>query len=426
MKLDYPKLRDLVRMLRVVEAGALSSVAAAVGRAQQTISHSLVVLESQLHAQLFDRTPRGTFPTEEAWKLGDHVRNALGHMAEARALFLRLHGPRVRASSARIFELNIRNQQIFVFLALCDLREVKHVAYHLRSDASAVRKALRSFEAQLGIPLFDRTPRGLLEPTPFAGLLAKQMKLALAEINAGLEALQSGRGTIHGEVVFGAVAYGRYTVLPRILSRLGNRHPGLKLRQRIASYDDLVEQLACRDLDFIVGVQRKPDSPELVSHPLVTDRVEIIARVGHPLSRAAATDASSYLEFPWILPPQVVPLRRRFADCLRKRAIPAPEPSFETSDYQLVRAILADCDAVALAMRYEALADVQLGTLCYLPRPDWLSPLLDEPMTIHLVCHSGPHRSAGAQAFLEEAKHVATELQSTLADEVQLPARGAA
>src|SRR5688572_15796266 len=124
MKLDYPKLRDLVRMLRVIDAGAMSSVAASVGRAQQTISYSVHALEDELGARLFERTSRGTFPTEQAMKLGERVRAALAHMAEGRAAFVSQHGPRSRGRASRIFDLSLRNQQMLVFLALCDLQEI--------------------------------------------------------------------------------------------------------------------------------------------------------------------------------------------------------------------------------------------------------------------------------------------------------------
>jgi LysR family transcriptional regulator, regulator for genes of the gallate degradation pathway len=426
MKLDYPKLRDLVRMLRVIDAGALSSVAASVGRAQQTISYSVHALEHELGAQLFERTSRGTFPTEQALKLGERVRGALAHMAEARAGFLRLRGGRRRGHGSRLFDLNVRNQQMLVFLALCDLQEVRHVAYHLRIDASAVRKALRALEAHMGERLFEKSARGTLIPSEFAALLARQMNLALAEIHTGLEELRSARGRLRGEVVFGALAYGRYTLLPRILSRLGRRHPGLRLRQRIASYEDLTKELALRQLDFIVGVQRKPDLPDLVAHPLLADRVEIVARAGHPLGLRDTRDVSDYFRYPWILPPPVVPLRRAFAECLRRSGIAEPDPSFETADYELIRGLLAESDGIALALRYEALRDVDQGLLQYLPRPDFLSPLLDSPMTLHLVCAAGAHRSAGAQAFFEEATRVAAELQCCLTTDTDAAACGVA
>jgi DNA-binding transcriptional LysR family regulator len=135
---------------------------------------------------------------------------------------------------------------------------------------------------------------------------------------------------------------------------------------------------------------------------------------------------SACFRYPWILPPPAVPLRRRFAECLRRRGIAGPEPSFETSDYELIRRILAESDAISLALRSEALRDVEQRALQFLPRPDWLSGLLDSPVTLYLVCPGGTHRSQGAQAFFEEANRVAAEMQGCLGPQAEIAACGTA
>jgi DNA-binding transcriptional LysR family regulator len=104
-------------MLHVIDAGGLSAAANAVGRSQQTLSHAIRKLEEELGVQLFERTPQGTFPTPQALIMGERVRNALGHLAEARVLFHEQSPHSVKAHGLRLCELNVSNQDVLIFLA---------------------------------------------------------------------------------------------------------------------------------------------------------------------------------------------------------------------------------------------------------------------------------------------------------------------
>jgi hypothetical protein len=76
--------------------------------------------------------------------------------------------------------------------------------------------------------------------------------------------------------------------------------------------------------------------------------------------------------------------------------------------------MLLRTDAIALALRCEAMHDVERGTLCFLPAPPALAELLSSTVTLHLLCPMVVRRSPGAQAFFEIATQVAAELQSEL------------
>jgi LysR family transcriptional regulator of gallate degradation len=415
MKPSYPNLRNLVRMLRVIEAGGLTAVAHAVGRSQQTISHAIRDLEQELGVQLFERTSHGTYPTPQAVIVGHRVRNALAHLSEAQDLFFKNSRDVGRARGLRFCEFNVSNQHVLIFVALCDQHEAKRVAMQLDVDVSAVRKALRSLEAQIGRPMFEKASRGLLIPSEFADFLAKQTKRALWEIRAGIAELRSAEGVIQGEVVFGASPRAHPTLLPRIISRLRRKYPTLTLTHRVDSYDGLTKALSSREADFIVGTERAYTfSPDIAAHPLLEDRIGILARVGHPLARIPRPEIRQYLRCEWILPPRHVPTRRHFNDCLRREDLPEPAAILECGSYELLRGVLLETDTVALALRCEALHDIEQGVLCFLPRPDALAALFDSPVILHLTCPLDITRSPSAQAFFEEANGAAAELQKDL------------
>lgn len=430
MKLTYPNFRNLRRMLRVIDSGSLTEVAETVGRSQQTISHSIQALEEELGVRLFERTSIGAHPTREATVLGVRVRRAVGHLAEARDAFRRMYDSARLPRGQRIWDFNISNQHIFIFLSLCELHESKRVAGQLRLDVSAVRKAIRAVQAQVGEPLFEKSARGFLIPTEFAEVLARKVKLALAEIRAGLDELISLDGVIQGEVIIGAAPRARATWLPRIAARLRQKHPKLTISMRYDSYADLERGLSYREVDFVIGSEHSaPASPGVIASPLLHDRAEIVARSNHPLARLRDPDIAQFLSSEWVLPPPYVPLRRRFSEFLRSRGLSEPTLGFETGDAEIIKGLLRETDYLALMLRCESLHEVQRGDLTFLPCPRQLVELLRTPVALHLTHPAQERRSPSAQAFFAEAIRVAAELQELgvqPSSSATCPVRGAA
>jgi LysR family transcriptional regulator, regulator for genes of the gallate degradation pathway len=412
MKLTYPNFRNLSRMLRIIDVGSVTDVAEAVGRSQQTISHSIQALEEEIGVRLFERTSLGTHPTREAAVLGERVRSAIAHLTKARGIFCNYYGSVPAPRNLRIWDFNVSNQHIFVFLSLCEHREAKRVSGELNLDVSAVRKSVRALQAQVGQPLFEKVSRGFLIPTEFAEQLARQIKLALAEIRAGLDELVSLGGVIQGEVIVGAAPHARSTLLPRIAARLYRKCPKLTLSLRYDSYEDLERGLSYREVDFILGSERAhPTSPDITAHPLLRDRMEILARANHPLAKLPHPDIRRYLDADWVLPPCYVPMRRRFSEFLSAHGFSEPAPAFETGDSEVVKGLLLETDCLAFALRCDCAQEVEHGVLTFLPCPEELTVLLRSPVTLHLTFPTRAVRPPSAQAFFDEAAIVAAELQ---------------
>jgi len=413
MKLTYPNFRNLRRMLRVIDSGNLTEVAESVGRSQQAISHSIEALEEELGVRLFERTSFGAHATGAAMVLGARVRRAVAHLGEAHQGYCRMleqHVPMPRAQ--RIWDFNLPNQHVFAFLSLCELHESKRVAGQLRLDVSAVRKAIRAVQCQVCQPLFEKSSRGFLIPTEFAELLARQMKLALAEIRAGLDELASLGGAIQGEVIIGAAPRARASLLPRIAARLRQKHPKLTLSMRYDSYAALERGLSYREIDFIIGSEHDtPGSPGVIASALLHDRAEIIVRRDHPLARLPNPDLAQFMSAEWVLPPAYVPLRRRFSEFLRSRGLPEPTLGFETGDAEIIKGLLQETDYLALMLRCESLREVERAELTFLPCPPQLGEFLRKPVTLHLTHPAQELRPPSVQAFFDAAFAVAAQLQ---------------
>jgi len=155
-----------------------------------------------------------------------------------------------------------------VFLALFDARRVTRAAERLKLSPSTVSRRLSALEAQLGAPLFVRTPEGIT-PTPTAEAIIGEVR-ALEEAALRIPRLVSALGDKpQGLVrVSAAPLVGAYVVLP-VLAELSRAHPELEL--------DLVSTTDLSDLvRFEVDIAIRGARPES-GEALVAKRVSHVA-----------------------------------------------------------------------------------------------------------------------------------------------------
>ena len=86
---------------------------------------------------------------------------------------------------------------------------VEHKTMHSAADAvsvsqPALSKAIRSLEAELGVILLDREPRGVV-PTPFGDTLFRYAKMIDAEMRRAVFEIDAMRGVTRGTVVVGVI-----------------------------------------------------------------------------------------------------------------------------------------------------------------------------------------------------------------------------
>src|SRR6202051_4086249 len=109
---------------------------------------------------------------------------------------------------------------------------VEHKTMHEAADAvsvsqRALSKARRSLEAELGVILLDREPRGVV-PTPFGDALFRYAKMIDAEMRRAVFEIDAMRGVTRGTVVVGAIP-----TMSGTMSTVGRliliRYPGLRV-----------------------------------------------------------------------------------------------------------------------------------------------------------------------------------------------------
>ena len=384
----YPPFRSLRRALIVSEQHHLTRAAESLGRSQSAITRTILDLERFLGCELFERRAAGMINTRHGDVLFPRVRAALDQLAGAEPKLRRMSAGSASALRPQhILQLDIANASIFVFLALYDYHDIGRASVSLDIAPSSVRKSIGALERQLGLRLFQRTARDALVPSDTGRILATHLKRALSEIRTGLDELRSVNGRIAGSIRIGVMSTARTLVVPRAVHRLHERHPDIVVSVHWGNYRDLEAALSCGDIDFIVGTLHPEDvdAPDTITQTLMKDRVEVVARAGHPLSRAGDLSLKELLSLDWILPPKHFPLRTWFRELLESKGLHEPRPFIETASLSILRGTLLESDAVALSTRLQCWHEiVEHRVLDVVPIAAFSRPRLERPLYLHL------------------------------------------
>lgn len=128
---------------------------------------------------------------------------------------------------------------------------VTAAAEQLHLSRSAASHQLAGLQRSLGVPLTEKVGRGLRLTE--AGLrLAEHAGRVLAELEQAESAVERLRGVPVGTVKLGAVQTIAVNLLPGVLTRLRESHPGLRVEGRSVSTEDAVTAVPSGTVDIAV------------------------------------------------------------------------------------------------------------------------------------------------------------------------------
>ncbi len=149
----------------------------------------------------------------------------------------------------RRFDLNL----LLVFSALMRERSVSRAAGRLYLGPSAVSMALTRLRGVVGDPLLVRAGAGM-EPTPRALALWAVVEPSLAALEAALHR-DRGFEPARSEAVmrFAAPDDLEFVLIPRLLERLAQEAPGVRLAVRPSDFRTVLGRLDTGDADLALG-----------------------------------------------------------------------------------------------------------------------------------------------------------------------------
>lgn len=225
-------------------------------------------------------------------------------------------------------------------------------ARSLGQTPSAVSQQLAVLEREAGVPLVDRSPRGVVLTGAGTALAVRAGEVAdvLAAARADLDRLS---GSVTGRVSVAAVASAAATFVSDAVLSLRDRHPGVAVSVLAAEPTRALEQLLKGDVELAVVDEYDyvplalPDfvvARELCAEPLV-----VVAPVG-PFGRRRPALAA-LAEQAWVMPPVEAACGLAVRLACRAEGF-EPQVRWETDDMLLlVRAVAAGHGIAVLPRR---------------------------------------------------------------------------
>lgn len=260
------------------------------------------------------------------------------------------------------------------FLAACETKNLTAAAERCGVTQPAVTKSIRKLEQALGVPLFERGPRGLT-PTVFGDLLRRHLAGVEDQtryLEADLAALVEGR---RGHIRMGVGQAVATMLLPGLIAAVQERFPGIEIEFETAVADEILPRLLDGTLDLMfASTQGLEPSRDFAVEPLMRIDMAVFAAEGHPLFATACTaaDLSSYR---WNLFSHDVEGQRALRIFFERAGLPSPGIALRASALDVLIEIARRSDGlVFLASTLEALARTRGLAALPLAEPIWSLP----------------------------------------------------
>lgn len=394
-------LRHLRAVSAVASAGSVSKAAHRLFRVSSAVAHAISELEAALGVSLFERRTRGMMTTAYGECVLTRMRRIEREFDEARAQLVAVGGVRAELDVHAAFASVPTGRRLAILASLAEERSMAVVARELDITQPAISQTVKALESDLGVPLFERTVRGMT-PTPAGAIVALCCRRVLAELRQILPDLAAIEHRLAGQITVGALPLARTQILPMAIASLLRHHPDLHVATVESPYEALAASLRSGDVDFILGALRGPSKArDLVEEPLFGDRISVIARARHPLACEHPVDIAALHGATWALSRRGSPAREMFDRAFVELGRTPPVPAVETGDLAVLRGILLASDLLTAISPHQLHYEIRDGSLVALDFP------LDGTLrTIGLSQRAGALPSPGAKALMEEIRAV--------------------
>nr|WP_194298618.1 LysR family transcriptional regulator [Acetobacter fallax] len=203
--------------------------------------------------------------------------------------------------------MRVHDRAILYFDAVREYGSIREAARRLNVTPSALTRQLGQMEAEIGAPLFDRLPGGMVL-TAAGEIVARHIVTVLQDARRTDERIAALRGGHEGRVGVMAVAGVMGGLLPRILQRMMVRYPGIVTHAEAGSPGMIARALSSGQTDLGIAFSLEP-MPDLRQITVATFPIGAIVPAGHPLSRKPSVTVAECLKYPLILPSPTLSLR---------------------------------------------------------------------------------------------------------------------
>lgn len=288
------------RQLRLFKAiGDLKSVRNAAEHcnlSQPAVTQALAKLEEGIGVTLVDRRASGSYLNEHGKIFHARTERFFDQMRAA----VIACGTDTPPSLAHAVVNRLTRSQVRTLLDTIKHGSFKRASEEIGVCLSSLQRAARDLESNLNASLFYRSAAGVLvSPTGFH--LGRRMRLALQEIEWGIDELDAARGTMGHPIVIGAMPFGGTLLLASVLDDFLRLHPAADIRIINDNAPAVLKSLSEGSVDMVIGLLPEQLDSEISGLKLVSTPYSVVVNRGHPLTNKGKVTLGDLMDYDWIV-----------------------------------------------------------------------------------------------------------------------------
>jgi DNA-binding transcriptional LysR family regulator len=243
-------------------------------------------------------------------------------------------------------------------LSVARLRILKEVAYRgslssaaeaLSYSQSAISQQIAALEAETGMALLERHPRGV-SLTAAGQTLVGHAEGILARLDTAEAALSAIAGLRGGRLRMASFPTAGSTLMPVAIANFRASYPDVELTLSEGEPEEIVPRLRAGELDLALLFEFEGEQPllaDVARSPLLEDPMYLALPREHPLAQKTRLRLSELQGEEWVQTSSSSPCARHVVRCCHAAGF-EPSVSFESDDYQTVQGLVAAGVGVAL------------------------------------------------------------------------------
>jgi DNA-binding transcriptional LysR family regulator len=292
-----------------------------------------------------------------------------------------------------------------ILLAVVETGSMAKAGTRLSISQPAISRAIAEMEHTLGVPIFDRNPKGV-EPTQYGRALLKRGVAAFDEIAQAVKDIDFLADPSAGELWIGTTPGLAEGVVLAVIDRLSRQYPRIVVHIVQGGLLTQHEALRQRRIEFGFGGTTEPvseddiDAETLYEEPLI-----VVAALENPWARRRKIKLAELVNEPWTWPAAGTVIDLLVTESFRANGLDPPRATIYADAYSL---------RIRLAATGRFLAIVPASIMRFPGTPASIKVLPVElaktRRQIGIITLKNRTLSALAQIFIECAREVAQPL----------------
>lgn len=254
---------------------------------------------------------------------------------------------------------NVTVRQMRVFSEVARQLSFVRAAETLHISAPAVTMQIKEFEAQIGLPLFDRRGRQVALTMVGEYMLA-DVRRVLAVLKDAEDTLARFKGLTGGRLTIGMVSTAEYFV-PRLLAQFRTEHPAVDVRLKLANREQLVQLIQRGEVDLAI-MGRPPRELATRAEAFAMHPHVLVTAPGHPWARSEQLPAQVLASEPIIVRESGSGTRAALEEFAREQRVDLRIAMEMTSNESIKQAVMAGM-GVALISQHTLALELQHGLM---------------------------------------------------------------